>query len=75
MIELIERILHALSSFAVFGILWVEIDDVYGVTRIRKMSRDRWRKFVRQFMRDSKRYFRKQRKVKHGETVFHESNE
>lgn len=68
----VERWIHAVGSIAVLGILWVEIDDVYGFSNIRKLSKRRWRKFIKKFMRESKRYFRK--KVKESETLFHESN-
>jgi len=59
MIEIVERIIHLLGSIAVFGILAVEIDDVYGWSQIRKLSKRRARKFWKKFMKDSKKYISK----------------
>lgn len=49
--------------------LAIQVDDVYGWSRIRKISKRRWRKLTRQFMKASKKYFTRKEKPKNEENL------
>jgi hypothetical protein len=55
---LIERVVTFISCLAVLGILYVEIDDVYGITKLRQMSRRRHRRFWKKFFKDTKKFMK-----------------
>ena len=60
-LELVERIIHVIASFAVFIIAWAEVDSVYGITELKKANR-RWRrKIIRKFLKTSSYYIRSKR--------------
>jgi len=56
-LEIAIVVLIALEIPVIAASLVIQIDDVYGISNIRKMSRRRWRRFTRKFMAASKRYF------------------
>lgn len=45
---------------------WIAImlyDDIYGISKFRKLSKRKWRKFQREFMKSSRAYFKKGKRV------------
>lgn len=55
---LVETIIMAIS-------VWIQIDDVYGVTQLRKASKRAMRRYWQRFLKTSKKYFtRKEKKGK-----------
>jgi hypothetical protein len=39
-----------------FVSVWIQLEDVYGITKLRKASRRKLRKFLRQYLHHAKKY-------------------